>query len=46
MIKAKWESWYKLFSHENGLKCSKKVGIFPEIGISPKDVSSLFMRGF
>jgi len=33
------------FSPENGLKCSKKVGIFPEMGVSPKKRPYLFIPG-
>jgi len=29
-------TWNKIFSHKNGLKFSKKVDIFPEIGVSLK----------
>jgi len=32
VIKVKWEPGYKVLSHEIGLKSSKKIGIFPEIG--------------
>jgi len=36
MIKDKWDPEYKFLLHENDQKFSKKVGIFPKIGVSPK----------
>jgi len=35
VIKTKWGPGYKVL-HENGLKFSKMVGIFPEMGVSLK----------
>jgi len=45
VIKAKWEPGYKVFSHENGLKFSKNVGIFPEMRVSLSKSSSHFYVG-
>jgi len=49
VIKTKWGAGYK-FSHKNGLKFSKKVGIFPEMGVSLKKVftfcAGLLMQRF
>jgi len=36
VIKAKWGPRHKVFSQECGLKFSKKVYIFPEMGVSLK----------
>jgi len=33
VIKGKWGPEYKVFSYENGLKFSKKVSIFPKMGV-------------
>jgi len=41
MIEDKLRPEYKVFSHENGLKCSKKVDIFSENGCFSKKRSSL-----
>jgi len=40
MIKTKWEQSF--FSHENGLKFSKMMGIFPEMDISQKKVFTFY----
>jgi len=34
MIEKKWRPEYKVFSHENGLKSSINVAIFPKMGVS------------
>jgi len=44
VIENKWGPEYKVFSHENGLNFSKKDGIFPKIGVSPKKALH-FLRG-
>jgi len=31
VVENKWRPKYKVFSHENGLKFSEKVGIFPKM---------------
>jgi len=33
-----------MFSHKNGLKFSKKVGIFPKMVVSPKKVFTFYAR--
>jgi len=44
VIKVKWGYGYKVFSHKNGLKLSKKMGIFPEMGVSSKKVFAFYAR--
>jgi len=44
VIKAKWEPGYNAFSHENGLKFSKKIGIFLKMGFLKKKRSLLFTQ--
>jgi len=41
VIKAMRGPGYNFFSHQNGLKFSLKVGIFPKMNVSPKKWSSL-----
>jgi len=43
-IKAKWGLGTNFFLHENGLKFSRKVGIFPKMVVSPKKVFTFFTR--
>jgi len=44
VIKDKWGPEYKHFSHENGRKFSKKLGIFPEWLFLKNGIQ--FLRGF
>jgi len=36
VIKDTWRLEYIVFSHENGLKFSKKIGISPKISVTPE----------
>jgi len=42
VIKARAILMGSKFSHENGLKFSKKIGIFPKIGVSRKKVFTFY----
>jgi len=41
--KENWVPEYKVFSHENGLEFSKRVGIFSKINVSLKKVFTFYV---